>query len=223
MAYCTNCGKQLSEGAKFCADCGKPVSAPAFQNMGNNTGKAQGQSGGYRNRSYNIGRADYRRLNNVCLITKPSQHNAIAAAFILDLIAVISILIAFSPVLLPELLGIEGPSEIELAPGEYPVLMAMFLLACISSGIQLKILFNILHKLPVGFDYWKMRRILMWQIFGPESYKVAVLRLLQKKELNYPELGAGIDDEGNYYAFTVPGKDVGLYPFYSGTGRYPYQ
>ncbi len=27
MAFCMNCGTQLSEGAKFCADCGTPVGA----------------------------------------------------------------------------------------------------------------------------------------------------------------------------------------------------
>ncbi len=223
MAYCTNCGKQLSEGAKFCTGCGKPVSAPAFQKTGNNTGKAHEQSGGYRNRNYNIGSTDYRRLNNVCLITKPSQHTSLFVTNFVDLIALLYILIALFPIILPVLLEVDGVTEVELALTDYPGVIVMLLVTLISTGIQLKILLDILHKLPVGFDHWKIRRILMWQVFGPESYKVAAQRLLQKKDVSYPELGAGTDDAGNYYAFTVQGNDAGMYPIYTGTGRYPHQ
>ena len=29
MAFCSNCGKELTPGAKFCADCGTPVAPTA--------------------------------------------------------------------------------------------------------------------------------------------------------------------------------------------------
>ncbi len=29
MAFCTNCGKQMADGVKFCTACGTPVTAPA--------------------------------------------------------------------------------------------------------------------------------------------------------------------------------------------------
>lgn len=35
MSFCTNCGAQLAEGAKFCTECGHKVEAPAEQNQAN--------------------------------------------------------------------------------------------------------------------------------------------------------------------------------------------
>ncbi len=31
MAFCSNCGKQLADGAKFCAECGAPCGAPVVE------------------------------------------------------------------------------------------------------------------------------------------------------------------------------------------------
>ncbi len=40
MAYCTNCGKQLMDGAAFCPECGKPVSAAPQDSAPLNSGNA---------------------------------------------------------------------------------------------------------------------------------------------------------------------------------------
>ncbi len=40
MAYCTNCGKQLPDGAAFCTECGKPVSPAPQDSTPSNAGNA---------------------------------------------------------------------------------------------------------------------------------------------------------------------------------------
>ena len=51
MAFCTNCGKQIPEGAAFCTNCGKPVSAaPAgggTENGSAGIGALMGSNNGY--------------------------------------------------------------------------------------------------------------------------------------------------------------------------------
>lgn len=216
MAYCIYCGKKLDEGARFCTYCGKQVSAPAAWKTGENTEKAQASSARLKLRSFKVGWADYRTLNNVTLVSKPSQHIMFhITAHLLDIIALIYILMVFFPVILPELTGAEGAKEITYAPGMFPGLSALFLIAVISGIIGRKIRYDIFRSLPKGFDYWKIKRVLQWEIFGFESIKTALLRLLGNTDLKYPELGFGTDEEGNYYAFTVSGDDTERYPFVS--------
>ncbi len=214
MAYCTNCGNKLSEGAKFCTNCGNPVTASAAQSIGNDTGKTEAPAKRLKIRNCKAGWTDYRKLNNVCLISNPSQHVVYHfVTHVLQLIVLIYVLILFLPAALPALIGIEGSSEIEYVPGMFPGLSAMILITIISGIIQYKIRLDIFHKLPKGFDYWQIKRLFIWNIFGFESLKTAVLRFFRKEDHNYPELGFGTDNEGNYYAFAVQGKDVDQYPF----------
>lgn len=50
MAFCSACGNQLSEEAKFCSNCGKPAGAVQTQpeRSDNEAGAAGQQSGSYR-------------------------------------------------------------------------------------------------------------------------------------------------------------------------------
>ena len=219
MRFCTKCGNRLDEGVKFCTKCGPPVeNVTSGQNSGNYSGNTQASSARLWRRTYNVGRTDYRTLYNVTLVSKPSQHTVFhIAAHLVEFIILIYILIVFFPVLLPVLIQAEGSSEIEYVPGMFPGLSATILISIISGIIQLKIRYDIIHALPKGFDYWKIKRILQWQIFGFESLKAAILRLLRKNDVNYPELGVGTDYDGNYYAFVVPGKDVSQYPYHQFT------
>lgn len=215
MGYCRNCGNKLGEGVKFCTNCGNPVSTVSLQRTAENAGKGETPSP-RKFKTYKVGETDYRKLNNVSLVTEPSQHKIVhITAHFIDFLILIYVLIRFLPLLLPVLTGAEGASELMVAPGMFPGLSALILLTVILRIIERKILFDILDKLPRGFDRWEVRRLLKWKIFGLESFKTAVLRLLRGADLNYPELGFGTDDEGNYYAFKVSGEDVDKYPFHA--------
>ena len=213
MAYCMNCGKKLGEGAKFCTNCGKPVPGAVAKDTGNRTAPAQQKR--KNNRSFNIGRTDFRKLNNVRLVTTPELHRKFHIVFhLMSLLILIYLLVVFFPVALP-LLNLPEGSEIPYVPGMFPGITIVFVITIICGLMTRKIRYDIIRSLPKGFEYWKIRRMLRWEIFGFESIKTAVLRLLGNKELLYPELGIGTDDEGNYYAFTVPGDETERYPLYT--------
>ncbi len=238
MSFCTNCGNKLREGAKFCTNCGAPAAsaatsrpaaaagtaatagtATAFgtgttaategaQKTGNNTGKTTSSSSRIKVRTFKVGYTDYRKLNNVTLISQPSQHVVYHTAYsLLQIILLIYIVI----VLLPAFIRLEGTTDFSFIQDMYPGMIVIVLLEIISGIIQRKILYDIIHGLPKGFDYWQIRRLIKWKIFGFESMKLTLVHLLQKKDCNFPELGTGTDDEGNYYAFAVAGEDVGRY------------
>ena len=184
------------------------------QYNGNNAGRAQASYSRQAVRRCIIDSADYRKLRDVCLATKPSQHETFhMVAHYLEIPVLIYVLIEFLPLAIPVLLEVEGASDIEYTPGMFPGLSAVIIFTIICGLIQRKIRYDVFHSLPAGFDYWGIKRVLHWQVFGPGSLKVSALRFLHKTDQNYPELGYGIDDEGNYHAFVVPGKDAILYPY----------
>ena len=213
--------KQIGEGIKFCTNCGAPVgTAATVSKTGNNTGqtgsnvgKTQTSPGCLRIRKYNIGEIDYRKLHNVCLASKPSQHTLFnIAGTIMEIITLIYLVVVGIP-LIPEMLEKEGTTDIGFILDVLPETMVVFALSGIFSIIYYKIRFEILHTLPKGFDRWKIRNLLKWKVFGFESFKITFCRLVRKEDINYPELGIGMDEEGNYYAFTVSGEDVSQYPY----------
>ena len=192
MSFCSKCGKQLNEGDKFCTNCGTPVSRPRL-----------------RIKSFKIGGVDYRTLNNVKLVSKPSQHTVYhVICHLADLVALVYVLF-----FLYQFSKFEEYQEIEYVPGMFSGVSVAILIAVICGIIEWKIRYDIIHLLPTGFDRWKIRRILKWQILGFDSLKTAFRRLLLKDDCAYPELGMGTDDEGNCYAFVVPGEDVSRYPY----------
>ncbi len=193
MKYCTNCGNKLGEGAKFCTNCGKPVKAAAKRK---------------EFKTYYGRRIDYSIYNNVRLVSKQSQHKVHIAVTVIDIIITIYLLIV--------LLLIAGSSDAVILNLIIRGASVPILISIICGIILRKIRHDIIHALPKGFDYWQLRRLLKWQIFGFNNLKIGVLRLLHGNGINYPELGFGTDDEGNYYAFAVAGEDVDKYPFYTG-------
>ncbi len=207
MAYCTNCGNKLGEGAKFCTNCGKPVAASAAQKSGNNTVKTHAAPARKKYRTYYNGRVDYSVFNNVRLVSKLSHHKVHVAVTIIDLIV--------SAFMLFVILLIARSSDDEILNFILPVASAPILICIACEIILRKIRYDIIHALPKGFDYWQLRRLLKWHVFGFNTLKIGALRLLQRTDINYPELGFGTDDEGNYCAFAVDGKDVDKYPFYT--------
>jgi len=216
VAYCTNCGQKTGEGAKFCTNCGQPVKAAYSQNTGNTGENIKAQPVRPKRRSYKVGNTDFRKLNNVSLVTKPEHHRTIHIVMQLaSIIALIYLLIVVFPVFLPLLIMPGGSDEITYTPGMFPGLIPVFIITIVCGLIYKKTRSDIIRSLPRGFDHWEIRRMLQWHIFGFESLKTAVLRLLGNKDLNYPELGIGTDDEGNYYAFKVPGDETGRYPAYN--------
>ena len=227
MRYCSKCGNVLGEGVRFCAYCGAATgtastgtasagTAAAGPGTWNYMGNTASTSSGLRVRTYNVGMADYRKLNNVSLVSKPSQHIVFHIVnHLVQFILLIYVLSIFLPVCLPVLLEAEG-TEIEyvpamLPPGALQGLFVVILLDIISGIICRKIRYDIIHRLPKGFDYWQIRRMLKWHIFGLESLKTAALRILQNDDRNFPELGFGTDNEGNYHAVVVPGKDIEMF------------
>ena len=221
MSFCTKCGNRLGEGVRFCTNCGAPVGIAAAVcktgnytgQTGSNAGKTQTSSGRLRIRKYYIGEVDYRKLNNVCLASKPSQHTLFhVAGTIMEIITLIYLVVVGIP-LIPEMLEKEGTTDIGFILDVLPETMVVFVLSGIFTIIYYKIRFEILHSLPKGFDRWKIRNLLKWKVFGFESLKITFCRLVRKEDINYPELGIGTDEEGNYYAFRVSGEDVGQYPY----------
>ncbi|MCR4591283.1 MAG: zinc-ribbon domain-containing protein [Lachnospiraceae bacterium] len=207
MAYCTNCGNKIGEGARFCTNCGKPGAATAAKKSGNNTGKTQTAPTRKEFRTYYDRRADYSRFNNVRLVSKLSHHQVHAAVTIIDLIIMFICLIV--------LFRMAQATDVESIKGIMPVMYVSITIMIICEVILRKIRHDIIHALPKGFDYWQLRRLLKWRIFGFNTLKTGALRLLQGTDGKYPELGFGTDDEGNYYAFAVDGEDVDKYPFYT--------
>ncbi len=229
--FCTKCGApvgaaaayqgtwndtgntQASSGQGTWNNTGNPQ-ASSGQGTWNNTGNTQASSGGYRFRTCNVGKADYRNLYNVCLVTKPSQHTVFhSVCFISDIIFVIYCLVVVLPVFLPLLINGDEAEEIEYVDGMFPGFSVVVLIMIVSGIILIKTRYDIIHALPKGFDYWEIKRILQWEIFGLESAKTALFRLLRRENCYYPELGVGTDAEGNYHAVAIAGADAGRYPY----------
>ncbi len=208
MSFCSKCGNKLGEKDKFCTNCGAPVGAAAAgRRTGENIEKTQASGSRLRLRTYKIGGVDYRTLNNVKLVSKSSQHTVyhITCHFVDVAVAVYLLFFLF------KISRIENFQEIEYVPGLFPGVYVVILIGVVSGFVGWKVRHDIVYSLPRGFDYWKIRRLLKWEILGFESLKTAFRRILLKEDCDYPELGFGSDDEGNYYAFAVQGDDVGRY------------
>ena len=168
--------------------------------------------GSWKIRKYIVGRTDYRKLKDVKLVSNPSQHTLYhTLGVFVEVMLTLYVLFFLVPEFLPQMIRAEGTTEIGFIYDMFPGFLAVFVITSISVIIQLKIRYDIIHQLPRKFDYWKIKRLFQWELFGFESLKVWFIRFFKKEDRDYPELGMGSDEEGNYYAFVVPAKDVSLY------------
>jgi len=133
MAYCTQCGSKLEEGAKFCTNCGTPVNPPSPPQGGQhgpqanpggadrNGSPVQGYYGAPENGASNIGNPGFTFGSGANSGKKPAKAGLIAA------LAVAAILLV---IVLAVVIGNIGSSADKAVLGRYEGV------SCVSEGVE---------------------------------------------------------------------------------------